>query len=98
MLGRCVNCGFEAAACFIVGGKCHACRLPVGKDMMGAYTGKRVARLTEIIYCACGCGTKFNKWDSRNRARRYCDRRHQYRDAAREYYRRLAISKAQRAS
>lgn len=98
MIGKCSVCGFEAASEFIVGGKCCACRLPVGKEISCGWTGERVPRLVEMVPCACGCGTMFNKWDNRNRARKYCDRRHQYKDVQREFLRRMAISRAQCAS
>jgi len=31
----------------------------------------RIKQKTEIIKCACGCGTSFNKYDKRNRVRLY---------------------------
>lgn len=95
MIAKCKKCGFEAAACFIVAGKCCACSLPVGSDMWNQ-TPARKPPPVQIIACACGCGTMFNKYDDRAGARRYCAKSHMHKNAAGEAARKAKIAETQR--
>jgi hypothetical protein len=53
------------------GGLCFACKTYGFSDIS---IGRK--RFVELVKCACGCGTEFNKFDDRNRPRKFLDRSH----------------------
>lgn len=55
-------------------GKCAVCRMPQVSWNVGGELRRK--RFVEMIVCACGCGTTFNKYDDRNRPRTFVDKTH----------------------